>query len=218
MVFGAYLRWAKRAPFMSQVAVATVKTMAADIIVQTTVEGKSLHDVNWRRVSIFGAFGCSYLGVAQYGLYVKGVQRIFDKRALEKFCNAPFLDKVRDRAGLKILGGTIALDFLLIQPLLYWPSYYCVKEIGYADNDHASNGSDHGVLSSAMAKYRNNFWQDNLGMCGFWLPMDLIIYSVPLHLRLHLNHIISFSWVALVSFFRGDAEPVLTTTKPNPNP
>ena len=43
-------------------------------------------------------------------------------------------------------------------------------------------------------------------MCGFWLPMDVIIYSVPLHLRLHLNHIISFAWVALVSIFRGEEE------------
>ena len=62
------------------------------------------------------------------------------------------------------------------------------------------------LVSSALTKYRNNFWQDNLGMCGFWLPMDLIIYSVPLHMRLHLNHGISFAWVALVSIFRGQKD------------
>ena len=239
----AYMRWAQRAPFSSQVAVATTKTVAADLLVQTAVEGKSLQDVDYRRVAVFGAFGCLYLGVVQYGLYVKGMQRVFDKVALDKFCNASIREKIRDKAGLKILAGTIALDFFLIQPALYWPAYYAVKEVGFRDADAGARGSldvdssgetnaleggsfdsvnvdnddddDDGdgigigsVLGSALSKYRTNFWEDNLGMCGFWLPMDIIIYSVPLHLRLHLNHIISFAWVGLVSMFRGDADNV----------
>ena len=236
----AYMRWAQRAPFSSQVAVATTKTVAADLLVQTAVEGKSLQDVDYRRVAVFGAFGCLYLGIVQYGLYVKGMQRIFDKVTLEKFCNAPIREKIRDKAGLKILAGTIALDFFLIQPALYWPTYYAFKEVGFHDAGAAGGGDaggdaggvdgvvgtagtresvngesspsenevedDGSVLGNALSKYRKNFWEDNLGMCGFWLPMDIIIYSAPIHLRLHLNHIISFAWVGIVSLFRGDAD------------
>ena len=226
----AYLRWAQRAPFSSQVAVATTKTIAADMLVQTAVESKSLQDVDYRRVGVFGAFGFLYLGVVQYGLYVKCMQRVFDKVALQNFCNAPIREKIRDKVGLKILAGTIALDFFLIQPLLYWPTYYAVKEVGFsdtsdtsadtrkslnvdtlsnnaADNENVKDG-DESVLGNALSKYRENFWEDNLGMCGFWLPMDVLIYSAPLHLRLHLNHIISFAWVGIVSMFRGDADDV----------
>ena len=107
------MRWAQRAPFSSQVAVATTKTIAADIVVQTAVEGKSLQNVDYRRVGVFGAFGFLYLGVVQYGLYVKGMQRVFDKAALEKFCSAPIREKIRDKVGLQILAGTIASTFFL---------------------------------------------------------------------------------------------------------
>lgn len=211
----AYLRWAARAPFSSQVAVATSKTVAADMLVQSQIEGKQLHEIDYRRVGIFGAFGFLYLGVAQYGIYVNCMQRVFDKVALDKFCNASFREKLRDKVGLQILAGTIAIDFVLIQPFLYWPAYYLVKEAGYQQkNEGGEKAADKSCdedggnfFSNAMSKYGKNCVDDNLGMCGFWLPMDMIIYSVPLHLRLHLNHIISFAWVAIVSVFRGDKEP-----------
>ena len=213
----AYMKWAQRAPFSSQVVVATSKTVLADVIVQTTVEGKSFQDMDYKRVGIFGAFGCLYLGVVQYGLYVKLMQRVFDPTALAKFCNAPFRQKIKDKAGLKILAGTIALDFVVIQPFLYWPSYYAVKAIGFGSDGNPdgvtseeekdnTTPSTFSLINGGLLKYKNNFVEDNLGMCGFWLPMDVIIYSVPLHLRLHLNHIISFAWVALMSIFRGEEE------------
>ena len=43
-------------------------------------------------------------------------------------------------------------------------------------------------------------------MCGFWFPIDLIIYSVPIHLRLPLNHGASLAWTGIVSIFRGATE------------
>jgi hypothetical protein len=220
-IFGAYVRWAKRAPFVSQVIVATGKTIAADVLVQTVVENRTLHEINMQRVGIFAGFGFLYLGVVQYGLYVKGMQRLFNKEALDKFCNAPIRQKIRDVTGLKILAGTIAIDFFAIQPFLYWPTYYVVKEIGYTGGLDGTRecrsvegsgavaakvGVSSTMVSSALTKYKNSFWEDNLGMCGFWLPMDMVIYSVPLHMRLHLNHTISFAWVALVSIFRGGNE------------
>lgn len=228
----AYSSWAARAPFFSQVTVATLKTVAADMLVQTLVEKKSIADLDVRRLGVFAGFGCLYLGCAQYAIYVKGMSRLFNKAALDKFCNAPYREKIRDVTGLKILAGTIAIDFFAIQPFIYWPSYYLVKEVGYGDDLTQPTNKDKLLLgnsvnksgatlvmsdalpsikyentfTSAMGKYRKNFWEDNVGMCGFWLPMDLIIYSVPLHLRLHLNHGISFAWVALMSIFRGSKE------------
>ena len=61
------------------------------------------------------------------------------------------------------------------------------------------------ICSAGLQKCRQNFWEDNLGMCAFWGPADIVIYSVPLWLRMPLNHAISFAWVSVVSFWRGDS-------------
>ena len=63
-----------------------------------------------------------------------------------------------------------------------------------------------GLVSRALSRYSETAVEDNVGMCGFWLPADLIIYSAPIHLRLILNHGTSFFWTAIVSFFRGAAD------------
>eukprot|EP00122_Pirum_gemmata_P008777 Pgem_evm1s8098 len=43
-------------------------------------------------------------------------------------------------------------------------------------------------LKVAFENWKANFIVDNRNMCGFWLVADLVIYSVPLWLRLPLNH------------------------------
>ena len=82
--------------------------------------------------------------------------------------------------------------------------------VGVAAPVALHEGAAPSVVSVAMAKYRENIVQDNLGMCGFWLPMDLIIYSAPIHLRLPLNHGISFLWCCLLSVFRGGEQAAPT--------
>ena len=67
---------AKRYPFATQATVATLKTGAADILVQMQVEGRSWEEVDLRRSSLFFLFGFAYLGVAQWGIYVVGFQRV----------------------------------------------------------------------------------------------------------------------------------------------
>ena len=55
----------------------------------------------------------------------------------------------------------------------------------------------------AMSKYKTTFWVDNIGMLAFWLPADIVIYSVPIWIRLPLSHTISFMWTAILSAYRG---------------
>jgi hypothetical protein len=216
----------------------------ADIIIQKQVEGKE--EIDWRRNLAFTGFGCCFLGLFQWAVYVKGFSKIF--KGMEKFCNQPLREKLKNRAGIKELFQQIGLDFLFIQPVIYWPVFYAFKEsmnhMGLADDppsavsavagettgpagdhekatppgeavpcatavaaagDAAEAGAATGIWAGALAKYGANFWEDNLGMCAFWLPADIVIYSVPLWMRLPLNHAISFGWVCVVSFMRGDA-------------
>eukprot|EP00947_MAST-08B_sp_MAST-8B-sp1_P000852 g852.t1 len=213
-----------RHPFASQVGIASTKTALADAIVQVSVEGKRLDSLDYRRSAVFGAFGFAYLGVIQWGIYVRGFRYIFDAKVMDKFCNAPVREKLKDGAGLKQLVQQILLDFVFIQPVIYFPVYYTFKEaiMGSPSSDPSSSGAPPAttstpggmpsperplgpstVVANAMDKYGKNFWMDNFGMCGFWLPMDFIIYGSPIHLRLPLNHGISFLWCCLLSIYRG---------------
>jgi hypothetical protein len=189
-----------RNPFTSQLFIATTKTSLADILVQKQVEKKET--IDWERNLAFTAFGFGYLGIAQWGIYVRGFSRIFP--GMEKFCNQSLRDKLKNRSGLRQLFGQIGLDFVFIQPVIYWPTLYFFKECTQRTPEGGKRTASD-VISGAITKIRANFWEDNLGMCAFWLPLDLVIYSVPIWLRLPLNHGISFVWCAVMSFWRGDA-------------
>lgn len=39
-----------------------------------------------------------------------------------------------------------------------------------------------------------------------WIPGDMIIYAVPMWLRLPLNHALSFIWTCYLSFLRGEKD------------
>ena len=89
---------------------------------QCQLEGRSWRDIDWRRNLVFVAFGFAYLGVAQWFIYVEGFRRLFP--AMDRFCDLPLRAKLRDGPGLRALLAQIGLDFVVIQPFMYWPSYY----------------------------------------------------------------------------------------------
>uniref|UniRef100_A0A7S2WFS8 Uncharacterized protein n=1 Tax=Mucochytrium quahogii TaxID=96639 RepID=A0A7S2WFS8_9STRA len=194
--FGGVLGLLQAYPFAAQVSIATVKTSIADLLVQKQVEKKD--SIDWHRNLAFILFGGAYLGIFQWVVYVRGFQRLFPE--MNKFCSQSLGDKLRNKAGLKSLFGQIALDFVFIQPFLYFPVFYGFKTFV----DEEDKGGSRWM--NAFQNWKNNFFVDNLGMCGFWLPMDLIIYSVPVYLRLPINHAISFIWCCVLSIFRGDDE------------
>jgi hypothetical protein len=62
------LSFAERNPFLFQLGVATIKTSAADIMVQIVVDQRSIQDIDYKRNAIFVVFGFVYLGGFQYWL------------------------------------------------------------------------------------------------------------------------------------------------------
>ena len=196
MVFGMYSRWVNRSPFTSQIIVASSTTATADWIVQRS---SNPHDrPNMSRVVGFGLFGALYLGVAQHVIYVTWFSRLFGKEALEAFGELSLREKLKSSAGMKNVARQVALDFILIQPVVFWPSYYSLRAI--VDTKNATQ------IPSYLSLYRSNFVEDNVGMCIFWLPADSIIYSLPLRWRLHASHLVQFVFSSLVSMFRGGTE------------
>eukprot|EP00729_Bicosta_minor_P007519 gene7519-31562_t len=144
-------------PFISQVLIATVKTSAADVIVQMVVERKEFGEIDWRRNLLFATFGCLYLGGAGHFFYITAFGRIFGVKEMAKFCNQGWRAKLQNRAGLKAVFGQVAADCLIIQPVFYWPGEPFSA-----------------VLDRFLARYKTTFWEDNFGMTYFWVPANII--------------------------------------------
>ena len=60
-----------RYPFLFGIVLSSTKSGAADIMIQTCIEGTSVHKIDWRRTKSFAMFGALFCGVWQYFLFVK---------------------------------------------------------------------------------------------------------------------------------------------------
>ena len=182
-------------PFAFQLAVAVVKTTAADVAVQCLFEGTSIEDVNWSRVGVFLAFGCVYSGCFQYWMFIRVFSRMFPN--IPKFTQKTFREKLVDFDGLRDVAAQIAIRNFVAVPLVFWPSFYVLRE---AMN---SEGTLCETVTSALQNCRDNFVQDNTTLWKFWLVCDPMIFMLPLWLRLPVLHAGSFVWLGIVSIMRG---------------
>ncbi len=193
---GGILAFPKDHPFATNIIIATLKTSACDILVQQYIEKKE--KIDWIRVSVFTAFGCLYLGFFQWAIYVTLFGKLFPGMA--KFANMPFKEKLKDTRGIINLCGQTAFDNFIHYTFIYFPVFYTFKEAiqgtGYEKTIET-------VTGKSMKKYKDNFWEDNMKIWGLWIPGDMIIYAVPMWMRLPLNHGLSFIWTCYLSFLRG---------------
>mmetsp|Transcript_27817 Transcript_27817/g.85346 ORF Transcript_27817/g.85346 Transcript_27817/m.85346 type:complete len:201 (-) Transcript_27817:777-1379(-) len=187
----------KSNPFNFNLIVATIKTSGADLMTQISVEKKqSVADIDWRRNASFAVFGFLYLGGFQYWLQVTMFKRWF--AGVERFTQLSLADKLRDTGGLFVAGKQIVFDCFIHLPFMYYPTFYVVKEAVQGGSPHPDQW-----FGKGLTKYVTNFVPDQKAMLSIWLPADVVIFSVPLWLRLPTRHVISFFWTAYLSFLRG---------------
>ena len=190
----SYVEFAKNNPFANNVAIATAKTAAADLLAQVVIAQTPIDAVDWSRFLLFASFGAVYLGGFQYLYQVQIFKRLFD---VDAFTSQPWDEKLRDGPGLRALAAQTALD-LSVLTLVYLPTFYVFKAAVF------TGSSDPSVwLSSGLGSYQGNFAKDELDLVRVWLPADLVCFSVPLYLRLPVRHVVSFVWTAYLSFARG---------------
>jgi hypothetical protein len=190
----------KRHPFVFQLGVATGKTSGADLIVQIVAEGKDMTEIDWQRNGIFVVFGFVYLGCFQYWLMVNKFGQWFP--TMSRFANLRFADKLKDTAGLLDAGKMVLFDIFIHLPMMYFPTYYAVKEFV---GGHSWNPMD--WVTDGLIKYKKNMKDDLTAMVQLWGPSDCIQFVLPVHIRMPFRHIVSFFWTAYVSFTRGAIEP-----------
>eukprot|EP00931_Biecheleriopsis_adriatica_P006420 TRINITY_DN107826_c0_g1_i1.p1 TRINITY_DN107826_c0_g1~~TRINITY_DN107826_c0_g1_i1.p1 ORF type:complete len:280 (-),score=44.69 TRINITY_DN107826_c0_g1_i1:35-802(-) len=198
-LWGAITTFPKRKPFATNVIVATVKTSVADLIVQKA-EGKS--EIDWQRNGAFTLFGFAYLGIAQWFIYVTMFAKLCPNAV--RFSNLTWAEKLKDRAGQIDLIKQVCLDNFVHYTFVYYPVFYVIKE--FINSSVLATDSEKpadNMISRALNKYRGNCVQDNLYMWSLWVPGDLIVYAVPIWMRLPLNHAISLAWTMILSNLRG---------------
>lgn len=190
----SYGTFAKQNPFANNLLIATTKTAAADLLAQTVISQTPLAELDLQRSLLFCLFGAVYLGGFQYLYQVQIFKKLFD---IDKFTSQPWADKLKDGPGLQSLAAQTALD-LTILTLIYLPTFYVFKASVF------SGSPDPAVwIGSGLESYITNFAKDEFDLIRVWLPADLICFSVPLHLRLPVRHVVSFVWTAYISFSRG---------------
>ena len=191
--------WVKENPFKFQLAVATAKTSAADLMVQVGPERKSWDEIDWKRNGIFVIFGFAYLGGFQYYLMVNKYRQWFP--TMDAFAKLSFGEKLKHKAGMLDAIKMVLFDVTVHLPLLYFPTYYTVKEFVSNPSYNPLDWMSHGV-----SKYYNNMQEDLTAMIQLWGPSDCIQFVLPIYIRMPFRHMVSFFWTAYVSFTRGKIE------------
>lgn len=198
-LFSRMAAFPKERPFAFQLFVATTKTSAADLMTQMVAEGKSLDEIDWKRNGIFVVFGFAYLGGFQWWLMVNKYRQWFP--TMDRFAKLPFAQKLKDTAGLMDAAKMVLFDIFVHLPMIYFPTYYTVKELVGGSSWNPTDWVQDGVT-----KYAGNLKEDLTAMAQLWGPSDCIQFILPVHIRMPFRHLVSFFWTAYVSFTRGKYE------------
>ena len=102
--------------------------------------------------------------------------------------------KLADGPGLQSLGQQILLDLLVIL-VVYLPSFHLFRE-----SMMGSSGDD--WLAVGLSSFACSFVTDAAEAVRVWAPVDALCFSLPLHQRLPVRHVVSFAWTAYYSVTR----------------
>jgi predicted amino acid-binding ACT domain protein len=178
-------------PFWFGVGLSGFKTSLSDLLVQKVVERRD--EIDWRRNMAFAAFGFIYLGGVQYTLYVPLFSRLFPNAA--SFAAKSLRDKARDVRGMYQLGMQVVLDQMIHHPLLYFPAFYCTKELVMKKEPN---------VARCLQEYRHNMWEDLQALWKIWVPATIINFAFcPMYLRIPFVAGVSLCWTCILSAMRG---------------
>ncbi|CAE7409845.1 unnamed protein product [Symbiodinium pilosum] len=174
-----------------QERVSATLTPASDLFVQKQQDAP----IDKRRLQGFFLLGVVQ-GVTSWLVYVSLFTRCFPLAT--RLVNLPLKEKLKDWPGLWQLGQQIVFDLAVYVPLVHFPVFYCVQ------------GACHGEsVSSSISRWQTNFWQDAAGGAMFWLPLDVLCFTVPMWLRMPIGYFTTFWYAALLSVFRGSELPAV---------
>jgi predicted amino acid-binding ACT domain protein len=179
-------------PMAFGIVLSGFKTSFSDLMVQKVIERKE--KVDWKRNAAFAAFGFIYLGGIQYMIYVPFFGRLFP--AASAFAAKPLAQKVKDVKGMMQLTAQVFLDQCIHHPVLYFPAFYCTKELVM--------NSEHPDFARVLSEYRQNIKEDMQALWKIWVPAMFFNFSfMPMHLRIPFVAGVSLLWTMVLSATRG---------------
>ena len=147
-----------------------------------------LQTLNWQRTAVFATFGFCYLGCAQYVLYVKLLNRCF-----ERIVN-PETHKTLD----KIL--KVSFDQLIHTPLLYFPAFYFIKDrLEYHQKTKNNRNNSSKQIIESPPLYRLPSTDDMFAAWKIWIPAQCVTFALARHWRLPWVASVSFIWTVILS-------------------
>ena len=172
--------FAKRRPLVFGSGIAFLKTIGADLAVQTYLENKKLNEVDWKRNMTIGAFGLFYTGAFSSLLYGRLYPFLFNGIKNKKVATL----------------GQLSLDLLIHTPFIYFPVYHIYKNtVNKQEFSMASVGS------VCDGYFNDSIKRDVPRMWGVWLPAHCLTFTIiPTHLRVPWITCISFGWTMLLSY------------------
>jgi predicted amino acid-binding ACT domain protein len=178
-------------PFAFGVGLSCVKTSFSDLLVQKIVERKE--EIDWKRNMAFASFGFFYLGGVQYAIYVPFFGRLFPGAA--KFAAKPLREKLKDFKGMIQLGAQVFLDQCVHHPLMYFPAFYCTKELVMSEKPD---------FFRVLKKYRENMMEDLFALWQIWMPATIVNFAfMPMYARIPFVAGVSLLWTCILSAMRG---------------
>ena len=162
-------------------------------VLETSQELSHSQDV--KRVAVFTTFCFGFTGCWQYYLYNRVMPRLFPN--VDAFLALSVRDRLKSAAGLRAVGGQVAIENVLNNAVLYFPSFYAVQSLYQG-----------GRAIDGLAKFQERWREDVPAIWSFWVPVQTanFLFS-PLWARVPVTAAASLLWTSYVSFSRGCPGP-----------
>jgi predicted amino acid-binding ACT domain protein len=96
------------------------------------------------------------------------------------------------------LGAQVFIDQCIHHPFMYFPAFYCIKELVMHDKPNFS------MKSGCLAEYRRNMKEDLLALWKLWVPLTVINFAfMPMYARIPFAACVSLVWTCILSAMRG---------------
>eukprot|EP00928_Gymnodinium_smaydae_P098991 TRINITY_DN932_c2_g3_i1.p1 TRINITY_DN932_c2_g3~~TRINITY_DN932_c2_g3_i1.p1 ORF type:complete len:279 (+),score=31.53 TRINITY_DN932_c2_g3_i1:48-884(+) len=191
------LTFPERRPFAFHMMIAVTTKVGGDAAVQFYENYKTgSQGLDFRRCCLFLTFGFFYIGLAQWYLYVNVFSTVCPKSI--RFANESLQKKISDPVGQRSYVCELLVDNCFHYVFLYLPAFYVLKEF-IQGNSRCSLRA----IMLGMKQCWKNLRADVLLAWMVWIPADLIVFAVPMWLRLPINHTVNLIWALLLSYVRG---------------
>ena len=125
---------------------------------------------------------------------------------MDRFGKLSFAEKLKDTAGILDAGKMVLFDVCIHLPLMYFPSYYTLKEFVSGSSWNPADW-----VIDGTRKYVSNAKEDLTAMIKLWGPSDCVQFVLPMHIRMPFRHMVSFFWTAYGKF---QFPSIINTTEP----